>query len=220
MVSVCKTFLPLLKKTEGRIVNVASISGRLASPGAAAYCISKSGVEAFSDSLRNEMRHFRVIVHIVEPGMFKTNITGAEKNRRCLQQLWENLDMDTRECYGVEFYEQGMVTLSDILFVKPSLILPLSTPQRKGLIFLQIISGNEGSSHITKNRNFKGLGYKQKKNLQWRINSKPSPCNKMQGSNQGELKVGTLLHSPPSPSPLLTNRKRKNSQLALKKEPL
>lgn len=171
MVSMCKAFLPLLKKTEGRIVNVASTSGRLATPGAAAYCISKFGVEAFSDSLRNEMRHFRVTVHIVEPGTFKTDITGVEKNRRCLERLWENLDMDTKECYGVEYYEQGMVTWSDILFFKPSLIPPLSTPQKKKFHF-STNSRDEGSSHITKNRNFKGVGYKQKGNLQWRISCK------------------------------------------------
>ena len=108
-VLVTKTFLPLLKRTKGRIVNVASTSGRVATPGAAAYCISKFGVEAFSDALRNEMKHFGVTVHIIEPGAFKTNITGDQKNWQCLERLWENLDTDTRESYGKEYYEKGMV---------------------------------------------------------------------------------------------------------------
>ena len=107
MVSVTKAFLPLLKRTKGRVVNVASSSGRLSNPGAAAYCISKFGVESFSDSLRNEMRHFGVTVHIIEPGMFKTNITLAEKNIQHLDRQWNNLDEDTKECYGIEYYEKG-----------------------------------------------------------------------------------------------------------------
>ena len=159
MVSVCKTFLPLLKKTKGRIVNVASTSGRLASPVAAAYCISKFGVEAFSDSLRNEMRHFRVTVHVIEPGMFKTNITRLEKNCWYLQRLWENLDTDTKECYGVEYYEQGLVTLNNVLVVKPSLILSLRPPPpRKQFHFFLTNCGTEGSSHIRYNRPIAGGG--------------------------------------------------------------
>lgn len=115
MVSVTKAFLPLLKRTKGRVLNVASSSGRISAPFAAAYCISKFGVQAFSDALRNEMKHFGVTVHIIEPGMFKTSITDAEKNIQYLKKMWENLDADTKECYGVEFYEQAKVTLRDIL---------------------------------------------------------------------------------------------------------
>ena len=107
MVSITKAFLPLLKRTKGRVVNVASSSGRLSTPGAAAYCISKYGVEAFSDSLRIEMRHFGVTVHIIEPGNFRTNITSADKNVQHLDKLWKNLDVDTKECYGIKFYEKG-----------------------------------------------------------------------------------------------------------------
>lgn len=44
-------FLPLLKRARGRVVNVASVLGRLAANGGG-YCISKFGVEAFSDCLR------------------------------------------------------------------------------------------------------------------------------------------------------------------------
>ena len=109
MVSVTKAFLPLLKRTKGRIVNVASSSGRVSIPGAAAYCMSKYGVEAFSDSLRNEMRHFGVKVHIIEPGGFRTNIASVEKNIQCLDRLWKHLDADTKECYGIEYCEKGNI---------------------------------------------------------------------------------------------------------------
>ena len=51
-IDVTNTFLPLLRKESGRIVNMASIAGRFASPFAAAYSISKFAVEAYSDTLR------------------------------------------------------------------------------------------------------------------------------------------------------------------------
>lgn len=53
VVDVTLQFLPLLKKARGRVVNVASILGRLSLTGGG-YCLSKWGVEAFSDSLRYE----------------------------------------------------------------------------------------------------------------------------------------------------------------------
>ena len=104
MVSVTKTFLPLLKRTKGRVVNVASALGRVSVPLGASYCISKFGVQAFSDALRNEMRHFGVTVHIIEPGFFKTNISDSKNKDQHLKKLWENLDVDTKESYGVEYY--------------------------------------------------------------------------------------------------------------------
>lgn len=51
VIDVTLQFLPLLKKARGRVVNVASILGRLAIIGGG-YCLSKHGMEAFSDSLR------------------------------------------------------------------------------------------------------------------------------------------------------------------------
>ena len=51
VIEVTLQFLPLLKKAQGRVVNVASILGRLSLTGGG-YCLSKFGVEAVSDSLR------------------------------------------------------------------------------------------------------------------------------------------------------------------------
>lgn len=51
-IDVTMTFLPLIKKSHGRIVNTSSIMGRVAYPGATPYCISKYGIEAFADNLR------------------------------------------------------------------------------------------------------------------------------------------------------------------------
>ena len=51
VVFVSKAFLPLIRREKGRIVNMASAAGRLAVM-SGAYCVSKYGVEAFSDAMR------------------------------------------------------------------------------------------------------------------------------------------------------------------------
>jgi NAD(P)-dependent dehydrogenase (short-subunit alcohol dehydrogenase family) len=51
-IDVTMTFLPLIKRSRGRIVNMSSAAGRFAVPVATPYTISKYGVEAFTDNLR------------------------------------------------------------------------------------------------------------------------------------------------------------------------
>lgn len=51
LIEVTLSLLPLVRRAQGRVVNVASVMGRIAFFGGG-YCISKFGVEAFSDSLR------------------------------------------------------------------------------------------------------------------------------------------------------------------------
>lgn len=51
VIDVTLSVLPLIKMTKGRVVNVASVFGRI-SPFGGPYCVSKYGVESFNDSLR------------------------------------------------------------------------------------------------------------------------------------------------------------------------
>ena len=51
-IDVSTTFLPLVKQAKGRIVNTSSVAGRVSFDLAAPYCVSKYGVEAFTDGLR------------------------------------------------------------------------------------------------------------------------------------------------------------------------
>ncbi len=52
LIDMTVTFLPLLKRAKGRIVNTSSVYGRISVAMSAPYTISKYGVEAFSDSIR------------------------------------------------------------------------------------------------------------------------------------------------------------------------
>jgi len=51
-IDVTLTFLPLIKSSRGRVVNTSSIAGRHVMQGIVSYCVSKYGVEAFTDGLR------------------------------------------------------------------------------------------------------------------------------------------------------------------------
>lgn len=68
-----RAFLPgMLKRHHGHIVNVASLAGRFATPGAAVYGASKHAVVAFSESLFYEVEDQDVLVTAVNPGFVKT----------------------------------------------------------------------------------------------------------------------------------------------------
>ncbi|EDO35671.1 predicted protein [Nematostella vectensis] len=109
LLNVTKAFLPLLKKSCGRIVNVASCAGKLPGPGLSAYSASKYAVQSFSDALRIEMRPFGVSVHIIDPGFFKTNLTDAHNQKRQLEGLWNGLDQRVKDEYGEDFYLKGAI---------------------------------------------------------------------------------------------------------------
>ena len=71
-VTLTYELLPLLKTAQGRVINVTSVDGFIALPTNAAYNASKHALEAYSDSLRCEMRHWGVKVVVVEPATMRT----------------------------------------------------------------------------------------------------------------------------------------------------
>ena len=73
-VAVTKEFLPLLKQGRGRIVNISSVSGRVAPPFMAPYAASKFALEAISDCMRREFYPFGIGVIVIQPGIVHTPI--------------------------------------------------------------------------------------------------------------------------------------------------
>jgi NAD(P)-dependent dehydrogenase (short-subunit alcohol dehydrogenase family) len=73
-IAVTQSFLPLLRKGVGRIVNIGSMEGLMAMPFVGPYCSSKFAMEALTDSLRMELKPWSISVSIVEPGIVRTQV--------------------------------------------------------------------------------------------------------------------------------------------------
>jgi NADP-dependent 3-hydroxy acid dehydrogenase YdfG len=58
------------------LVNISSTAGRVARPGTAVYALTKFGIGAFSEGIRQEVLEQRVRVGLVEPGTVQTEITN------------------------------------------------------------------------------------------------------------------------------------------------
>ena len=73
----------------------------------AGYCITKYGVEGFSDALRREMRPWGVLVSIVAPGPFQTPIFKTELIIEKYCKVWDKLPSDVAQEYGERFFHDS-----------------------------------------------------------------------------------------------------------------
>ena len=74
-----KLFLMMLERRRGHVVNIASLAGRFATPGAAVYGATKHAVVAFSEALYHELGPKGILVTSVNPGFSPTEgfpVTG------------------------------------------------------------------------------------------------------------------------------------------------
>lgn len=87
VLAITQAFLPLLgadKKathSPGRIVNIGSISGKIAYPFMGAYAASKHAIEALNDSLRRELMLYGIDVILIQPGVVKTPILSKANDQ-------------------------------------------------------------------------------------------------------------------------------------------
>ncbi|WP_077035200.1 oxidoreductase [Pelomonas sp. KK5] len=69
--------LPTMRaQGRGRILNISSIGGKLATPLGGWYHASKFALEGYSDALRNEVRRFGIDVVVIEPGGIASEWSG------------------------------------------------------------------------------------------------------------------------------------------------
>ena len=99
-IAVTQAMLPLVRAARGRIVNIGSVSGRIASPYLGLYAGSKFAMEALTDSLRLEVRHWGILVSIVEPGCVATPIW--EKSRAAADAMREEASPESLELYTAD----------------------------------------------------------------------------------------------------------------------
>ena len=100
-IAVTQALLALIRTGHGRIVNIGSIGGRMATPFLGPYNASKFAMEALTDSLRQALRPWGIHVAIVEPGSIATPIW--QKAQAAADDLEQNLPEEAMRLYGEAF---------------------------------------------------------------------------------------------------------------------
>ncbi|HAU86701.1 MAG TPA: beta-ketoacyl-ACP reductase [Lachnospiraceae bacterium] len=91
--NVCKHAIRyMLKKREGRIINIASVVGITGNVGQANYCASKAGIIGITKSIAKEVAAKGVTVNAVAPGFIQTDMTNVLSDK-VKQELLDSLPM-------------------------------------------------------------------------------------------------------------------------------
>jgi NADP-dependent 3-hydroxy acid dehydrogenase YdfG len=104
--------LPVMREAgSGHIVNISSVAGRSANAGSAVYNLTKFGVGAFSEALRQEVSPAGIRTTIIEPGFVDTELQGhnehpavregIEKMRQALPEVLQAEDIAGAILYAV-----------------------------------------------------------------------------------------------------------------------
>jgi NADP-dependent 3-hydroxy acid dehydrogenase YdfG len=118
--------LPLMRaQGSGHIVNVSSVAGRVARAGSGVYNLTKFGVGAFSESLRQEAVALGVRVTLVEPGAVATELAGHNRPE-VLEQMAKRFQgvtlMEADDIANAVLYAIGQpsnVSVNEVL-IRPS----------------------------------------------------------------------------------------------------
>jgi 3-oxoacyl-[acyl-carrier protein] reductase len=113
----CHAVIPHFRKRGGGfIVNISSLAGTNAFAGGGAYCASKSGLNAFSEALMQEVRYDNIRVSSVAPGSVATGFSGGDKARGA---DWKLAAEDVAEAV-VNLLRQDPRSLPSRLEIRPS----------------------------------------------------------------------------------------------------
>lgn len=135
-IAVTKAFLPLLRKSKGRVVTITSGLGRMAVPTRSAYVVSKYAMEGFCDVLRYEMRSWGVHVSVIEPGNFiaATSIFTEAAIREAATKMWESASPDVKADYGKERFEATVKLFTSYINAGDSSVIPVLNAFTEGLV--------------------------------------------------------------------------------------
>jgi 3-hydroxybutyrate dehydrogenase len=136
VIRLTKACLPFLKdvaianrgssQPAPRIVNVTSIAGLVPSPFMSSYCATKHAAEAFTSSLRMEMKSWGIHVVTLNPTVHRTPIaSGAAAT---IQRCWHKADEATRVQYGDQYVHQ--VASSSLALIDQATWNPMNVVNR------------------------------------------------------------------------------------------
>jgi NAD(P)-dependent dehydrogenase (short-subunit alcohol dehydrogenase family) len=102
---MAQAFIPLLRRSKGRLVNVGSLAGQTARPYKGPYTVSKFALEGLSDTLRQELHMDKVSVSMINPGFIRTRIFGKSK------PAYDRDDITPKQQSMMKEYEENLATL-------------------------------------------------------------------------------------------------------------
>src|SRR3954471_3419134 len=80
--------LPVMREAGGgHIVNISSVAGRSANAGSAVYNLTKFGVGAFSEALRQEVSQAGIRTTVIEPGFVDTELQGHNEHPAVIEGI-------------------------------------------------------------------------------------------------------------------------------------
>lgn len=97
-VEMIQTFLPLVRKARGRIVNIGSVADHVSPPFAGAMAGSKAAFAAMSSALRLELRKDGIDVVVIEPGSINT--PAATKTLGDVDRVIVEMPLEGQRRYG------------------------------------------------------------------------------------------------------------------------
>ena len=96
--ALTQAMLPLIRKANGRIVNIGAVGGGISLPFYGAIASSKIAFEAVNDCLRRELHPFGIHVSIIEPGGIAT--PANTKMRDSVTKFLSDLEPIGQDRYG------------------------------------------------------------------------------------------------------------------------
>jgi NAD(P)-dependent dehydrogenase (short-subunit alcohol dehydrogenase family) len=93
----------------GKIINIASIAGRLPEPGMGVYCVSKAGVLMLTKVLAAELAKYNIQVNSIAPGFVKTRFSAAiwddpDLNQATIQKIPQQRMAEPEEISGAALF--------------------------------------------------------------------------------------------------------------------
>lgn len=130
-IEITRVVLPYMRKQRsGRILQVSSIGGRVASIGLTMYQSAKFGLSGFSEALSKEVAHLGIKVTAVEPGGFSTDWAGGSMTY----------------AKHVEGYEPTVDTRVD--FFKNGKFVPRGNPEKAAQVLVDLVDHPEPPVHL------------------------------------------------------------------------
>ena len=119
----------MLEAGRGDVVNVSSVAGRIAAAGSAVYNMTKWGVGAFSEALRQEVTKAGIRVTIIEPGAVSTEL--VDQNRPEIQDAIRSRFGDMRPLEADDIARAVVYALSQPSHVSVNEILVRPSDQTR-----------------------------------------------------------------------------------------